>query len=202
MKKQISTLFVLIVLATNTFSTVHTITTKGDTFSPDTIRIFAGDTVFFDINSYHDAVEVTEATYLINGSTSNGGFSIPYGGGSVSFPANGNYYFICEPHIQYGMKGLIQVVTPTAISDVVLESNLKIFPNPASDYVTVNYFMKNAGRVLSRNDIAEKVWDASFDFSTNVVDVYVNFLRKKIDKGHDKKLIHTKVGFGYIFGDL
>jgi len=61
--------------------------------------------------------------------------------------------------------------------------------------------MRNAGRVLSRNDITEKVWDVSFDFGTNVVDVYVNFLRKKIDRGHSKKLIRTKVGFGYIFGD-
>jgi DNA-binding response OmpR family regulator len=72
----------------------------------------------------------------------------------------------------------------------------------AKEFSLLEYFMRNPGRVLSRNDIAEKVWDASFQFSTNVVDVYVNFLRKKIDKGFDKKLIHTKVGFGYIFGDL
>jgi two-component system, OmpR family, copper resistance phosphate regulon response regulator CusR len=72
----------------------------------------------------------------------------------------------------------------------------------AKEFSLLEYFMRNSGRVLSRNDIAEKVWDASFDFSTNVVDVYVNFLRKKIDKGYDKKLIHTKVGFGYIFGEL
>jgi two-component system, OmpR family, copper resistance phosphate regulon response regulator CusR len=72
----------------------------------------------------------------------------------------------------------------------------------AKEFSLLEYFMRNSGRVVSRNDIAEKVWDASFDFSTNVVDVYVNFLRKKIDKGFDKKLIHTKVGFGYIFGDL
>jgi len=71
----------------------------------------------------------------------------------------------------------------------------------AKEFSLLEYFMRNTGRVLSRNDIAEKVWDANFDFSTNVVDVYVNFLRKKIDKGFDKKLIHTKVGFGYIFGD-
>jgi DNA-binding response OmpR family regulator len=69
----------------------------------------------------------------------------------------------------------------------------------AKEYSLLEYFMRNTGRVLSRNDIAEKVWDASFDFGTNVVDVYVNFLRKKIDKGYDKKLIHTKVGFGYVF---
>ena len=72
----------------------------------------------------------------------------------------------------------------------------------AKEFSLLEYFMRNAGRVLSRNDIAEKVWDASFDFGTNVVDVYINFLRKKIDKGYDKRLIHTKVGFGYIFGNL
>jgi two-component system copper resistance phosphate regulon response regulator CusR len=71
----------------------------------------------------------------------------------------------------------------------------------AKEFSLLEYFMRNAGRVLSRNDIAEKVWDISFDFGTNVVDVYVNFLRKKIDKGFDKKLIHTRVGFGYTFGD-
>ena len=72
----------------------------------------------------------------------------------------------------------------------------------AKEFSLIEYFMRNSGRVLSRNDIAEKVWDVRFDSGTNVVDVYVNFLRKKIDKGFDKKLIHTKVGFGYIFGDL
>jgi len=71
----------------------------------------------------------------------------------------------------------------------------------AKEFSLLEYFMRNSGRVLSRNDIAEKVWDISFDFGTNVVDVYVNFLRKKIDKGFDKVLIHTKVGFGYVFED-
>jgi two-component system copper resistance phosphate regulon response regulator CusR len=71
----------------------------------------------------------------------------------------------------------------------------------AKEFSLLEYFMRNSGRVLSRNDIAEKVWDVSFDFGTNVVDVYVNFLRKKIDRGFARKLIHTRVGFGYIFGD-
>jgi two-component system copper resistance phosphate regulon response regulator CusR len=71
----------------------------------------------------------------------------------------------------------------------------------AKEFSLLEYFMRNRGRVLSRIDIAEKVWDIKFDFGTNVVDVYVNFLRKKIDKGFEKKLIHTRVGFGYIFGD-
>ncbi|MBN1142790.1 MAG: response regulator transcription factor [Bacteroidales bacterium] len=72
----------------------------------------------------------------------------------------------------------------------------------AKEFSLLEYLMRNTGRVLSRNDIAENVWDISFDFGTNVVDVYINFLRKKIDKGFNKKLIHTKVGFGYIFGDI
>ncbi|MCX6300643.1 MAG: response regulator transcription factor [Bacteroidia bacterium] len=72
----------------------------------------------------------------------------------------------------------------------------------AREFSLLEYFMRNSGRVLSRNDIAEKVWDVNFDFGTNIVDVYVNFLRKKIDKGFDKKLIHTKIGFGYIFGEF
>lgn len=71
----------------------------------------------------------------------------------------------------------------------------------AREFSLLEYFMRNPGRVLSRNEIAEKVWDVNYDFSTNVVDVYVNFLRKKIDKGYDKKYIRTRVGFGYIFGD-
>jgi len=72
----------------------------------------------------------------------------------------------------------------------------------AKEFSLLEYFMRNSGRVLSRTDIAENVWDIKFDFGTNVVDVYVNFLRKKIDKGFDKKLIHTRVGFGYVFGDI
>ena len=72
----------------------------------------------------------------------------------------------------------------------------------AKEFSLLEYFMRNSGRVLSRIDIAEKVWDIKFDFGTNVVDVYVNFLRKKIDKGYDKKMIHTRVGFGYVFGDF
>lgn len=71
----------------------------------------------------------------------------------------------------------------------------------AKEFLLLEYFIRNKGKVLSRNDIAEKVWDISYDFDTNVVDVYVNFLRKKIDKDFEKKLIQTRIGLGYIFGD-
>jgi DNA-binding response OmpR family regulator len=72
----------------------------------------------------------------------------------------------------------------------------------AKEVKLLEYFMRNRGKVISRNDIAEKVWDIDYEFDTNVVDVYINFLRKKIEKGFDKKFIHTRVGLGYIFGDI
>jgi len=71
----------------------------------------------------------------------------------------------------------------------------------AKEFMLLEYFMRNRGRVLSRNDIAAKVWASDYSFNTNVVDVYVNFLRKKIDKGFDNKLIHTRVGLGYVFDE-
>ena len=67
----------------------------------------------------------------------------------------------------------------------------------AREFALLEYLMINKGRVVSRVDIAEKVWDLNFDTSTNVIDVYINYLRKKIDKGYDQKLLHTVVGMGY-----
>ncbi len=66
------------------------------------------------------------------------------------------------------------------------------------EFSLLEYLLRNKGRVLSRSSIAEKVWDITFDTGTNVIDVYVNFLRKKIDKDYPIKLIHTQTGFGYI----
>ncbi len=68
----------------------------------------------------------------------------------------------------------------------------------ATEYKLLEYFMKNPNRVLSRMDILENVWDINFNLGTNVVDVYVNYLRKKVDKNFEKKLIHTLVGMGYM----
>lgn len=63
----------------------------------------------------------------------------------------------------------------------------------------LEYMMQNCERVLSRTEIAEKVWDTHFDTGTNFIDVYINYLRKKIDKDFNDKLIHTKQGLGFIF---
>ncbi|MEO7766289.1 MAG: response regulator transcription factor [Ferruginibacter sp.] len=68
----------------------------------------------------------------------------------------------------------------------------------AKEFQLLEYFMRNRNRVLSRADIAVKVWDIDFDTKTNVIDVYVNFLRNKIDREFEPKLIHTQVGMGYM----
>ncbi|MXV52385.1 response regulator [Pedobacter sp. HMF7647] len=67
-----------------------------------------------------------------------------------------------------------------------------------TEYRLLEYFVKNQRKVLSRIQILENVWDIDFNLGTNVVDVYVNYLRKKIDKENPNKLIHTVFGMGYI----
>jgi DNA-binding response OmpR family regulator len=68
----------------------------------------------------------------------------------------------------------------------------------AKEFQLLEYLLRNSDKVVSREDIARDVWEMNFDPQTNVIDVYVNFLRKKIDKDFPKKLIHTQVGMGYI----
>lgn len=66
------------------------------------------------------------------------------------------------------------------------------------EFALLDYFMRNVGRVLTRTMIAEHVWDYDFDPMTNVIDVYVNYLRNKIDAGREPKLIRTVRGVGYV----
>lgn len=66
------------------------------------------------------------------------------------------------------------------------------------EFKLLEYMIQNAERVLSRTEIADKVWDTQFDTGTNFIDVYINYLRKKVDKDFDKKLIHTKSGMGFV----
>ncbi|MEQ7800389.1 response regulator transcription factor [Pedobacter sp. ASV1-7] len=68
----------------------------------------------------------------------------------------------------------------------------------AKEFTLLELFLRNPNRLLSRQYIAENAWDINFDTGTNVIDVYINFLRNKIEKGFDKKLIHTKINMGYI----
>ena len=71
----------------------------------------------------------------------------------------------------------------------------------AKEYTLLEYLAKNKGKVISRLEISEKIWNLKFDTGTNYIDVYINYLRNKIDKDFSKKLIHTRVGLGYILKD-
>jgi two-component system copper resistance phosphate regulon response regulator CusR len=68
----------------------------------------------------------------------------------------------------------------------------------AKEFQLLEYLMRNRNRVVSRADIAVNVWDIDFDTKTNVIDVYVNYLRNKVDRNFSNKLIHTQVGMGYV----
>ena len=68
----------------------------------------------------------------------------------------------------------------------------------AKEFQLLEYLLRNKNRVLSRADIAINVWDVDFDTNTNVIDVYINYVRNKIDKGFEQKLIQTQIGMGYI----
>lgn len=70
------------------------------------------------------------------------------------------------------------------------------------EYELLEYLMLNRGKIVSRIDILEKVWNLNFDTNTNVIDVYINYLRRKIDKDFDQKLLHTIIGRGYSLHEL
>ncbi|CDA83386.1 putative transcriptional activator protein Irlr [Bacteroides sp. CAG:754] len=76
--------------------------------------------------------------------------------------------------------------------------SIKLSPK---EYNLLLYMVENAERVLSRIEIAGKVWNTHFDTGTNFIDVYINYLRKKIDRNFEPKLIHTKAGMGFILTD-
>jgi plastocyanin len=88
--------------------TSYTITTVGMSFSPDTIVCDVGDTINFILGGYHNAVEVSDSTWLIGGTTSNGGFSFGYGSTGMFIPDDCHtFYYVCQPHASSGMKGVI-----------------------------------------------------------------------------------------------
>lgn len=80
----------------------------------------------------------------------------------------------------------------------VVKRGRKEIPLSAKEYALLEYLMHNAGIVLSREKIENHIWNFDYEGGTNVVDVYIRYLRKKIDEGYDKKLIHTVRGRGYV----
>ncbi len=107
MKKYLSLLFSIYFLSLNAQNS-HTIIAVGNTFSPDTLTVTIDDTISFNIGSTHNAVEVSDSTWIANGTASNGGFNIPFGGGTFIPTTAQTYYYVCQPHVvTMGMKGVI-----------------------------------------------------------------------------------------------
>lgn len=102
--------------------------------------------------------------------------------------------FVEKPDEQHSFKidGLILEDYSKQVSRNGIPINLT-----STEYRLLYYFFQNVNRVVSRMEILESVWGVNFDMSTNVVDVYVNYLRKKIEVKGEKKLIHTIIGMGY-----
>ena len=82
----------------------------------------------------------------------------------------------------------------------VRRGNIPLHLSP-KEYKLLVYLVENAGRVIARTEIAEKAWETHFDTGTNFIDVYINYLRKKVDRDFDVKLIHTRPGMGFILTD-
>jgi two-component system copper resistance phosphate regulon response regulator CusR len=97
--------------------------------------------------------------------------------------------------------------TSLRLSDLILDTKQRrveragqVIDLSTKEFALLQFLMENSGKVLSRMEISEKVWDIHFDTTTNVIDVHINRLRKKIDHGFDLKLIQTVRGSGYTLG--
>jgi len=102
-------------------------------------------------------------------------------------------------------SGIIQTSNTLKVADLVLDLNKKTAMRnnreielTAKEFNLLEFLIRNKNRVVSRVEIAEHVWSITFDTGTNIIDVYVNYLRKKVDKDFPVKLIHTHIGMGYI----
>ena len=100
--------------------TTHTIISSGLAFRPSTLTITLGDTVQFALALIHNAVEVSQATWEADGTASNGGFSLPFGGGTIVPGQTGTLYYVCTVHAFFGMKGIITVDPVIVLSDSLL----------------------------------------------------------------------------------
>ena len=82
-------------------------------------------------------------------------------------------------------------------SQMTVDRNGRAIELTPKEFRLLELLARAKGRPVSKQTISEQVWDINFDTGTNTIEVYINFLRNKIDKGHDEKLIHTRPGFGY-----
>jgi DNA-binding response OmpR family regulator len=98
-------------------------------------------------------------------------------------------------------KILIMADLELDIYKKTVKRNGKMIDLTVKEFLLLEYLLKNKNRVVSRAEINENVWEEMYDSGTNIIDVYINFLRRKVDKGYNNKLIYTIVGMGYMMRD-
>jgi plastocyanin len=138
-------LFVLAVFVSLTsaaYPASVTVTNNGTSFVPNDITVDPGDTIVFDIGSAHNVVEVSQSTWEANGNTSNGGFSLGFGGGQLILNTPGTYYYVCTPHAALEMKGTITVTGTSTNADTQVassEKSMTVYPNPFEGQVFLHF---------------------------------------------------------------
>jgi plastocyanin len=153
MMKKRSVLFILFALGLAVSgqlnAEVFEVKNNGNTFTPDVIQVNPGDTINFNLGIYHDVVEVSQSTWEANGNESNGGFELPFGGGTLILQEQGTYYYVCTPHASLGMKGIIYVggVTPADAITRADDHQFRIFPNPVTDNINLSFELAKISEV-------------------------------------------------------
>lgn len=109
MKKSLIFLLFLGLFTNYLWSRTIVVVNNGSSFSPSNITATVADTIHFQLEGEHNVVEVSKAVWDANGSISNGGFLLPFGGGRLRLTTPGTYYFVCEPHSNFGMKGTLTI---------------------------------------------------------------------------------------------
>lgn len=140
----------------------HVITNNNEfEFVPDSVQVLVGDTVYFSLSKFHNAVEVSETTFDANDTTSNGGFRLPFGGGYAVMRDTGEYYYVCQPHVAtHGMKGEIIVeAIPTGVPSILQNSvDFEVYPVPARDHLRIAFTLKNQAHIsINLMDMTGKV---------------------------------------------
>ncbi|MHB9141699.1 MAG: plastocyanin/azurin family copper-binding protein [Paludibacter sp.] len=175
MKTKILLLILLLSAGMAGYSTTWQITNSGFSFSPATVTIQQGDDVNFTLESMHNAVEVSSATWTANGSTSNNGFMVPFGGGSVAASklTVGTHYYVCEPHASLGMKGKIVVVNATAIVEIRTDQGVTLGSNPVRDVIqlTVNENNLVGSEYRLYNQLGQQLMNGRLSGKTNLIAV-------------------------------
>jgi two-component system copper resistance phosphate regulon response regulator CusR len=102
-------------------------------------------------------------------------------------------------------KEVLMLNNVLRFADIEINMDTKVFMRSGKvidltrkEMALIEYFIRNQGRVISKSEIADKVWGIDFETNTNIIEVYVNYIRNKMDKPYDKKLIHTVFGMGYV----